>query len=258
VTPFPELDEVLDDLVATVRSILGENFVGAYLTGSLALGAADAQSDCDFVVVTRERLTSGQEHALRALHDDIPTRPGRWTKHLEGSYAPRSDLERLDRLGRDWLYVDHGSRAMEWSTHCNCEEHRWTLRERGVTLDGPAPRTFVSEVPPELLRTRMVEYIERYIPELLEWTTFDIAWAQRYAVTSLCRMLYTLRTGEVASKPAALSWGLDTLDPEWQSLIRQVIDDRTLPWNDPPRPGSVDRTVAFAEHAKALANREQP
>jgi predicted nucleotidyltransferase len=258
VTPFPELDEVLTDLATTVREILGENFVGAYLTGSLALGAADAQSDCDFVVVTRERVTSEQEGALRALHDDIPTRPGHWTKHLEGSYAPRSDLERLDLLGLDWLYVEHGSRAMEWSTHCNCEENRWTLREHGVTLAGPEPKTFVSEVPPELLRARMVEYIEPYIPELLEWTTFDIAWAQRYAVTSLCRMLYTLRTGEVASKPTALSWGLDTLDPEWHSLIRQVIDDRPLPWNDPPRPGSVDQAVAFADYAKALAKREQP
>jgi hypothetical protein len=37
-----------------------------------------------------------------------------------------------------------------------------------------------------------------------------------------------------------------------------VIDDRGLPWNDPPRPGSVEQTFAFGEYAKALANREQP
>jgi hypothetical protein len=258
VTPFPELNEVLDDLVATVRSILGENFVGAYLTGSLALGAADAHSDCDFQIAIREPLSSEQERALRALHDEIPTRPGYWPRNIEGSYALQSDLASLDRLHRDWLFVDRGHREMEWSTHCNREEHRWTLRERGTALAGPEPRTFVSEVPADLLRARMVEYIGPYIPELLEWTTFDIAWAQRYAVTSLCRMLYTLRAGEVASKPAALAWGLEALDPEWHGLIRQVIDDRPLPWNDPPRPGSVEQTVAFAEHARALANREQP
>jgi aminoglycoside adenylyltransferase-like protein len=258
VTPFPELDEVLDELVATVRSILGENFVGAYLTGSFALGGGDQYGDCDFVVATRERVTAQQERALRLLHDELPTRPAHWAQHLEGSYAPRADLETVDGLGREWLYIDHGQREMEWSTHCNREEHRWTLRERGLVLAGPAPKAFVSEVPVDRLRARMVEYIDGYIPELLEWTTFDIAWAQRYAVTGLCRMLYTLRTGEVASKPAALAWGLEVLEAEWHDLIRQVIEDRPLPWNDPPRPGSVERTLALAEHVKALAHREQP
>lgn len=254
-TPFAELDGVLADLVASARSILGGNFVGAYLTGSFALGAGDVQSDCDFVVVIGEQVTEAQEQALRALHDELPTRPGHWTRHLEGSYAPRADLEAPHGLRREWLYIDHGWREMQWSTHCNREEHRWTLREHGITLAGPEPRTFVAAVPPELLRARMVEYVEHFIPELLEWTSFDIAWAQRYAVTALCRMLYTLRTGGVASKPAALEWGLASLGQEWGGLIRQAIDDRPLPWNDPPRPGSVEQTMAFAEYARALANR---
>ena len=257
-TPFAELDGVLDDLVVSARSILGDNFVGAYLTGSFALGAADAHSDCDFQIVIREPLSSEQERALRALHDEIPTRPGYWSRNIEGSYALQSDLASLDALHRDWLFVDRGHREMEWSTHCNREEHRWTLRERGIALAGPEPRTFVSEVPADVLRARMVEYIDSYIPEFLEWTSFDIVWGQCYAVSSLCRMLYTLRTGEITSKPAALEWAKGALDPEWRGLFEQVIEDRRLPWNDPPRPGSVERTLAFAEHAKALANREQP
>ena len=257
-TPFPELDELLADLVASARSILGDDFVGAYVTGSFALGAGDAHSDCDFQIVIREPLTPQQEHLLCVLHDEIPTRPGYWARNLEGSYALQSDLESLDALNREWLFVDRGHRDMEWSTHCNREEHRWTLRERGLTLVGPEPRTFVSAVPPDLLRARMREYIEPFIPELLEWTTFDIVWAQCYAVSSLCRMLYTLHTGEITSKPAALEWAKDALDPEWRGLIAQVIEDRPLPWNDPPRPGAVDQTLAFAEYAKALAHRERP
>jgi predicted nucleotidyltransferase len=257
-TSFPELDELLDDLVVSARSILGESFGGAYLTGSFALGAADPQSDCDFLVVVREQLTAEQERALRELHEEIPARPGYWARNLEGSYALRDDLTTLDALNREWLFVDRGHREMEWSTHCNREEHRWTLRHRGITLAGPTPETFVGEVPSERLRARMIEYIDPFIPELLEWTTFEIVWAQCYAVTSLCRMLYTLRTGEITSKPAALAWGLETLGPEWRDLFEHVIEDRPLPWNDPPRPGSVERTIAFADYARALANREQP
>lgn len=253
-TAFPELDAVLDDLVRRAGSILGPDLVGFYVTGSIALGAGDLQGDCDFLAVVRRPPTEEQERALRGLHDELPTRPGHWTKHLEGSYAPQADLETLDALGRDWLYIDHGWREMRWDSHCNRVEHRWLLRERGVALVGPDARTFVAEVPPHVLRSTMRSYIETFIPDLLDWTSFDVAWTQRYAVTSLCRMLYTHATAEITSKPRALEWARETLAPEWRGLIQQAIDDRPLPWNDPPRPGSVDATRAFAAYASRVTS----
>lgn len=252
-TRFPELNDLLGELVARAQSILGNNFAGAYLTGSFALGAGDLQSDCDFLIVTERRVTGEQERALRELHDEIPTRTGHWTHHLEGSYAPKAELETLTAIGCEWLYVDHGWREMQWSTHCNTEDVRWTLRERGITLVGPDPHEFACKVPPDALRRRMRERIEGFLPELFSWTSFDIAWTQRYAVTTLCRMLYTLDTGEVTPKRAALEWAKHALDPMWSDLIQQVLDDRALTWNDPPRPGSVEATIAFAEYAKELA-----
>lgn len=99
----------------------------------------------------------------------------------------------------------------------------------------------------------MPPLIESFLPDLFSWTSFDIAWSQRYAVTTLCRMLYTLDTGEVASKRASLEWAKHALSPVWRDLIQQAIDDRPLPWNDPPRPGSVEVTIAFAEYARELA-----
>lgn len=257
-TPFPELDAVLDDLVESVTAILDDDLVGLYVTGSFALGAGDLQSDCDFVAVLRGQVTPEQEVALRALHDELPTRPGHWTKHLEGSYAPRGDLETLAALGRNWLYIDHGWREMQWDPHCNRLEHRWLLRERGAALVGPDPRTFVAEVPRDLLRSQMRSDIETFIPELTAWTSFENAWTQRYAVTTLCRMLHTLEKGEVASKPVALAWARDALDADWRTLIQQAIEDRPLPWDDPPRPGSIDATLAFADYARARSSSSRP
>ena len=75
--------------------------------------------------------------------------------------------------------------------------------------------------------------IERFLPELLGWTSFDIAWSQRYAVTTLCRMLYTLDIGAVTSKPAALEWATRALPSPWHDLIQQVLGDRAIGW-DPP------------------------
>src|SRR5215210_849739 len=103
-TVFPELNQLLDELAARVQSILVDNFVGAYLTGSFALGAGDLHSDCDFLVVTEDRATTEQERALRELHGEIPTRSGYWARNLEGSYAPRADLVTLAALDKQWLY----------------------------------------------------------------------------------------------------------------------------------------------------------
>jgi hypothetical protein len=62
------------------------------------------------------------------MHDEFPTRPEHWAKHLEGSYADRDQLRTLDGLGHNWLYIDHGWREMQWATHCNTEVVRWTVR----------------------------------------------------------------------------------------------------------------------------------
>ena len=145
---------------------------------------------------------------------------------------------------------------MQWSTHCNTEVVRWSLRECGVTLAGPEPKTLVDEVRPEVHRAKMRQYAREFLPAMFTWVTFDIAWAQRYAVTTFCRILHTLDTGRVTSKKAALFWARDSLDQAWSGLVKQVIDDRPLGW-DPgqaPRAGSVERTLAFADYAQDVAS----
>ena len=254
-TVYLELNELLGELVRCGESILGDDFVGAYLTGSFALGAADIHSDCDFLVVAADAVTPAQERALQEFHAEIPTRSGHWTRNLEGSYAPRADLETLAALDNPWLYVDRGWREMQWSTHCNTEVVRWTLREHGLTLAGPDPREFVGEVPADALRARMRVLVRNFLPDLFTWTSFDIAWSQRYAVETLCRMLYTLDTGEVTSKRASLEWARQALTSAWYDLIQQVLDDRAIGWDpdDAPRTGSIEATIAFADYAKERA-----
>ena len=75
-TTFPELNELLRELVARVEAILGDNFVGAYLQGSFAIGDADIHSDCDFIVVTNETVTQEQKRALtQRVRSTVNARP---------------------------------------------------------------------------------------------------------------------------------------------------------------------------------------
>jgi predicted nucleotidyltransferase len=253
VTPFPELDELLKGFVGRVRAILDTALVGVYLTGSFALGGGDAASDCDFVVVTCGGVSDEQERALRELHEDVLAWPSYWANNLEGSYAPKADLETLAALGRPWLYVNRGARELEWSAHCNTADVRWVLRERPLILDGADPRGFASEVPAIVLQREMRPHIDNFLDELLSWTTFDSSWTQRYGVEATSRMLYTLEHGEVISKQDALAWATEALPEQWRQLIDQVRRDRFVQWNAPPRPGAVERTLAFIDYVQQRA-----
>ena len=217
---FPELRALLDDQVLSVQTILGRDLIGFYIVGSFAAGDADLSRDCDFITVVRHALSSRQEDDLRALHRDISSRNGLWPKNLEGSYAPLDDLRTLDALGRRWLYVDRGWSEMQWSTHCNSLEQRWTLRECAVVLTGPSPTTFAAPFQGALLSAAMAEQLPRLLDDLATWIDIDtIAWGQRYAVESLCRMYWTFTDGNVHSKAASLDRAVRTFDPRWTDLL---------------------------------------
>jgi hypothetical protein len=172
---------------------------------------------------------------------------------LNGLLAEIVDVSR--GLGREWLFVDHGHREMQWSAHCNVEVVRRPLRERGVVLAGPEPRTFVAPVPDERLRARMRADLPGLLDDILTWAPTDIAWSQRYVVATHCRVLCTLVTAQVVSKRAALEWAVDALDERWRPLLVQVRDDRAIGWDpdDPPRPGSLEEAFAFAAYCRTWA-----
>ena len=94
-TPYPEVNTVLDELLREVRAVLGPEFVGMYLYGSLSSGDFDPpSSDIDFLVVTGDDLPEETLEALRAMHARIAAAGGHWVKELEGSYIPRAALRR--------------------------------------------------------------------------------------------------------------------------------------------------------------------
>lgn len=253
-TPYPELDAVLADIVDVAVAALGEAFIGAYLEGSFALGAGDLAGDVDFIVVVDGDVRAEAESALRSLHRDLPSRDGFWNRHVEGSYARVQDLGDSSSMGRDWLFVDHGSTELVPDPHGNDPVHRWTLRERGLVLAGPPPLELVAPVTPEDLRAAMREELPQLQDRSDEWLDYEIGWCQRYLVVAFCRELFTLVTGAVDSKRAALDWAAATVDPRWQSLLAQVVADRA-PFDpaEKPRPGSVHAARAFAAYARGWA-----
>lgn len=248
-TIYPELNAVLRELVESAQTILAENFCGAYLQGSFAVGDADVHSDVDFVIVTEDEVGEAQLAALQATHARIHALEVPWAQHLEGSYIPKRCLRRLDPSRRPYLYLDNGSSELVWDNHCNADVVRWSLRERGIVLAGPDPTSLVDPVSAAQLRSEVLTTMHEWV----EWAKAPemSRWRQPILVLSYCRMLHTLTSGRVTSKREAGEWALGTLDPEWSGLIRRALDDRPDPWlrvRQPAEAEAVDRTLAFVDY----------
>lgn len=245
-TPYDDVNRLLLLFLAKVQTVLREKLVGFYLYGSLALGDFDpASSDIDFLVVTTEELSGELLEHLRDMHASIASSGLRYAKRLEGSYIPRALLRRYDPhharhpgIGVDWEFhvAQHGS---------NWIIERHILRERGVVVWGPSPRTLIDAIPPHELRQAVCEQVRDFWhaqldgPEWLRPRDY-----QSFAVLTLCRALHTLSQGTVVSKPAAAAWARQALDPTWRPII-----DRALIWRHQHEKDDLTETLVFLRYA---------
>ena len=253
-TPYADLNAVLRDFVASVQAILGENFCGAYLQGSFAVGDADEHSDVDYIVATNGEVSDEQVAALQAMHERLFELETPWAQHLEGSYFPKELLRRVDPGPHAARLLRQRRDQAGRDNHCNTAVVRWSLREHGVVLAGPEPKSLIDPVDPEDLRRE----VRDAMVEFAAWASSPTKaggmsrWMQPYLVLNLCRMLQTLESGEITSKKAGGEWALEALDPEWADLIQRALDDRPDPWQrvyQPADPGVVERTFAFIDYA---------
>ena len=151
-TPYDDLNAALRALITGVQRALGGAFIGAYLQGSFAVGGFDEHSDVDFIVVIHDELSDSQVEALQVLHGGVYDLESEWAKHLEGSYFPAAVLRDATHRGTPLWYLDHGSRSLVRSDHCNTIVVRQVVREMGVKLVGPDPATLVDPIPVAVLR----------------------------------------------------------------------------------------------------------
>ena len=251
-TPYPELNTVLGVLVDSVRDILSTNFVGAYLQGSFATGDFDVHSDVDFIIVIQEPLSENHVQALQAMHERVYCFESPWAQHLEGSYFPKDILRHHTQRGKNLWYLDNGARSLVESDHCNTVVVRWVLREQGVILVGPPPRTLVDPIPVEILRKEILEVITNWGEKILsDPDRYHNHFYQTFIVLSYCRMLHDLHTGFPGSKRTGAEWAKRNLDPSWSDLIDRTWVGRPKPEDSIRRPADYEdfeRTLAFVKY----------
>jgi hypothetical protein len=244
------VNAVLRVLQDEVSRVLGPALVGMYLAGSLALGAFALGSDVDVVVVTEGDLSDETVAALRAMHQRLFETSMRWSDQLEVVYIPVTALRRHDPAHADHPYLGRGpgEQLRIITLHTDWVVQRAVLRERGIVLSGPPPANLIDPLSADQLRRTQVELMrEWWTPMAGKGVAADFLRQrghQSLAVLTMCRVLYTLRTGEIASKSAAAHWGQANLDPRWSRRIR-----RAAAWRADHAPD--DSVLARADEIRA-------
>lgn len=240
-TPYSDVNAVLDLLLTEVRAVLGDHFVGMYLYGSLSSGDFDLRtSDVDFLVVTDDLLPDSLIEQLEAMHTRIGESGLKFAKKLEGSYIPKAGLRRFNpaappipHLNEGRFYVaQHGS---DWIIQ------RQVIREGGVVVFGEPAKDLIDPVLPDDVRRAVLGIMrEWWTPMLDEPSFFERSDYQAFGIITMCRVLYTLEHGAVASKPVSARWAKERLGEPYAGMI-----DRALAWQPDVETHMFDDALKF-------------
>ena len=248
------MNRAVERLRQGLRDALGDELVGLYLSGSLALGGFDqASSDVDVLVATSRVLPRAALDRLARLHAALKA-PGGWTARLEAVYLPVAALRRYDPDDTRRYPIAAGDRDFALGRQGpSWVLDRWVAREHGLALAGPAATTLIDPIGPEALRASVRSLLLGYWAGQLDGP--PPAWLrprnyQAFAVLSMCRALYTLEHGEVVSKPAAAAWAGRRLGPPWPDQVARALRRRA---DERPDDAGLAATLRLVADATARA-----
>jgi predicted nucleotidyltransferase len=250
----PVISAFLDALLAAIRAALPDNFIGAYLTGSLALGCFDPKtSDIDVLVVTKQPVSDQAFEALKALHGRIPLESDGTRPEYEVYYIDRRTIRRF-APGQMHVKAEPGYGLFRTEHRPGWVIERWTVREHGITLAGPDPRELIDPVTVDELRRASLGELQTRLAnwENGVWPLADLGHrgSQGFEIETACRALLTVKSGAITSKPEALAWARGELPDEWRPLLdfaERYRKDRT------PDASCVDQVLGFMRWAAARA-----
>ncbi len=239
ITPYADINGLLDDMLAQMQSVLKQKLVGIYLFGSLVWGDFDrGSSDIDLLVATAADIDDQEFSNLHQMQLDIVDKYPYWNGRIEIAYLSTAALQtfkshpskiaiispgepfHFKEAGKDWL--------VNW----------YMVQEQGRTLFGPAPTTLIDPISEQ----EFIQTVKEHVAGWAEWIYDSRARpSQAYAILTMCRALYTCRHGVQVSKRKAAEWVAREL-PEWSELIANA-----LLWRAAWRDDTVDHAATFPE-----------
>jgi len=227
----PPVRAQLERLILAFRAELGENLIGVYLHGSLAMGCFNPlRSDVDLLAVAGEPMAAGVKRRITQVLLDSSRGPA----PLEISFLAREDLSPWRHpapfdfhFSEDWradlARAVEGDGWREWNAVRHCDPdlagHITVTLHRGLVLYGAAIRGVFPPVPP-------ADYLASVLADVLDPTFGLVSDLSNpvYVLLNGCRTLAYLRTGRVLSKAEGGAWALAELPAQIRPAIACALD----------------------------------
>jgi predicted nucleotidyltransferase len=225
-TPYPDVNEVLKLLHSSAKDILGGQFVGMYLYGSLSSGDFNPEtSDIDFLFVTKDTLAEETNAALGDMHNKTWSASLKRAGKLEGAYVPTDLIRRHDQNGAACPTINEGKFYLaplgsDWIIQ------RHVVREYGVIIDGPDPKTLIDFVTADDIRRAVKGTLTEWWFPMLDdpsWLRDKQSGDRAFGIITMCRVLHALEDGTITSKPKAIQWAKTQLGEPWNTLIDKAV-----------------------------------
>jgi len=225
-TPYNDVNEVLNLLLINAKEILGDQFIGMYLYGSLSSGDFNPEtSDIDFLIVTTGLLSENKIAELEAMHKRTWATKLKRAGKLEGAYVTQELVRRHDPNGVPCPTINEGkfyvaSLGSDWIIQ------RHVVREYGVVIEGPDPKSLIDFVTPNDICSSVMGTLNEWWFPMLEdasWLRNGESGDRAFAVITMCRVLHALEYGTIVSKPKAIQWARTKLDEPWKQLIDKAV-----------------------------------
>jgi Domain of unknown function (DUF4111)/Nucleotidyltransferase domain len=228
--------------------------VGVYLYGSMATGDFEpAVSDIDLIAVLTGVPDDVLVARLHAMHAGLARADPGWDDRIEVDYVAaeglarcRTDTTVIARISPDEpLHMIEAGRdfLLDW----------YPARLDGIALLGPPIDTLIPPIPEEDYVVEVRKYLASFRDRFDDDASSE---SQAYAILTMCRGLYTIRSGERLSKKEAASRAR-TEFPRWTEVIERALGSRDRRWSQDERDGSgtVVETLAFIADMDELIER---
>ena len=216
-----DIQSYVNDITTVFVDELHDDLVGVYLHGSLAMGCFNpVTSDVDMLVICSTEMTNDTKKIIIK-------------RLLSLTQGNRNQLEMsivLERNVKDFVYPTpfelhyfHPNYLIDENYVCGGEGfydpdlagHMVVTYHRGVTLSGGEIKNVFSPIARRY-------YIESIFNDIEDAPKLIIK-NPVYFTLNLCRVLYFLKEGKVASKKEGGEWGIRNLPEDFKTIVEQCL-----------------------------------
>ncbi|OGV27806.1 MAG: adenylyltransferase [Legionellales bacterium RIFCSPHIGHO2_12_FULL_37_14] len=219
-----EMQQQLKESLELLNMVFGSDLLGVYLYGSSLVGGLQKYSDIDLFVVAA-RITTAAEKArlmtgflqISGIYMKSSKRPIEMTLVQKAMINPWQYPPHFDFQYGDWLRESFEKGMIEPWESDEMPDLALIITQvllKSQTLFGLAPEQLLPHVPYHDFIRAMLHDLNRF--------ALDLEHDTRNVLLTLARILSTLETNAIRSKPAAADWVLNHLPNVYQPVMRRA------------------------------------